>query len=125
VRRDIGSSGAPTMNWRRFSLQAAREHRHLLFGLPVSLAAGGLDPAGPGGEGFRILPVVGERAPERLPGRRIGRIALHRDAQLRNGARAISGLQVFDAERVAQQRAVARRADQFLEGGNQRARHFR
>ena len=42
-----------------------------------------------------------------------------------SSARVVAGLEILAAERIAQQSAVARRADQLFKGGNQRLRHFR
>ena len=55
-----------------------------------------------------------EHAPERLPGRGIKRVEPDRLAQMRERLLELSRLVVLEAQRIAQQRAVARRAEQLF-----------
>src|SRR5438046_2654452 len=65
-----------------------------------------------------LLLGLGERLAERLPCRRVQRIPRHRVAQIADRALVLAGLRVLHAQREAQQRAVARGAEQLLKVGN-------
>jgi hypothetical protein len=101
-------------------LQTPGEHGHFLGGLLVAARLGHDDAVAIGLQCCGVLPAVGERLAEQFPGRGVLRVARDRFAQVRDGLIEISGLQVFVAERKAQQGAVARRAQQFLEVGDER-----
>src|SRR6266850_2155473 len=103
--------------WRGF-FQALLKHRHFLFGLAVALRARGLDAARISLDRGSRLSGVLQGTAERLPCRGIQRIALDGVAQVLRGARRIARLRVLAAERVAQQRAVARRPEQLLKARN-------
>ena len=91
----------------------AGEDGHLLFGLPVALLPCGGDPLLECREGFLRI-VVGKNAAQCFPRGGIEGIACDCVAQLCGRVGGTTGLLVLEAERIAQQRAVARRAEKLL-----------
>jgi len=103
--------------WRgpsRGFFQAPHKDRHFLLGLAVAFLSRRLDPAPISFQRFRVASRVVQGASERFPRRRVVRVAFHGVAKILRGARRVLGLLVFEAQRKAQQRAVAWRAEELL-----------
>src|SRR4051812_1290387 len=115
----VAAAPAPNV-LAKLAFKAPREQSHFLFRLAVAFLACRLDAAAIRLERFRRQGALLQRLCQRLPRRRVGRIARHCFAQLRHGARQVARLHVLDAERIAQQRSVARGTDQLFEGFDRR-----
>src|SRR5262249_34003608 len=112
--RDSWGRAAPPAR-RDALLEAAREHRHFLRGLLVAFLLGHLDSPAIRRKGLLFTPALRERLPEQLPGCGIPGVFLDRCPELRGCRLGVAALQVFGAERKAQQRAVPGRAHELQE----------
>jgi hypothetical protein len=123
VRRVPAASSA-ALGGRRvraeLALETAREHGHLLRRLLVAARLGDGYAAPIGIERCDRRVAVGEGAPEQLPCSGVVWIASDCFAEMRDRAREVAELQVFVAQRKAQERSVAGRADELLEIGDDR-----